>query len=74
MGDGATSSQLCHSFATHSGADTVTATFSGSGASWIGMAHVGIYSVNAIDQDSRAVWEAIRSPQSPYQVTLRADE
>jgi hypothetical protein len=73
MSDGATSSQLCHSFATHSGADTVTATFSGSGASYIGMAHAAFTGVNAIDQDSQQTGTST-APQSQSATTGQANE
>ncbi len=73
MADGATSSQLCHSFATHSGPDTVTATFSGTGASWIGMSHAAFTGVNTVDQDAQQTGTSA-APQSQSVTTGHANE
>jgi hypothetical protein len=70
---GATTGMFCYSFATHSGADTVSTSFSGSGASFIGMAHGEVSGVNMIDQYAQQTGVSTNAV-SPSVVTTSPNE
>jgi len=68
---GSSSAQDCHSFATFSGADTVTTNFSSTGASFIGMAHAAFTGYTAIDKNQTAIGVS-STPSSGNVTTVHA--